>query len=180
MTQPFRQRQLAFREDAILRTGREVLDETGCRHLTMDAVAARLGISKGTLYRHFPSREELLRRVVGDAWGHLVEEMRDLEEEVPSEARNGAVARLLVRRLLGLDPQGDRPCCLEEVACPFLPPDRLESSVGPLDAPGVGGLSPHGALWALAASVQARRRAEGGAPTAADAEAIVRTILGER
>lgn len=68
MTEPFRSRQRAFREREIVSAAEAVLADVGCRAFTMNAVAARLGVSKATLYQHFRSREELLRRCVDEAW----------------------------------------------------------------------------------------------------------------
>jgi len=38
--------------------------EIGAKHLTLDAVAARAGVSKGGLLYHFPSKEDLLTAMV--------------------------------------------------------------------------------------------------------------------
>lgn len=42
----------------------------------MDAVASRAGVGVGTLYRHFPSRQELLRAVVIDVVDRTIERGR--------------------------------------------------------------------------------------------------------
>jgi AcrR family transcriptional regulator len=38
--------------------------ENGARHMTLDAVAARAGVSKGGLLYHFPTKEALLRAML--------------------------------------------------------------------------------------------------------------------
>jgi len=38
--------------------------ESGARHMTLDAVAARAGVSKGGLLYHFPAKEALLRAML--------------------------------------------------------------------------------------------------------------------
>ncbi len=43
---------------------------------TMDAVAARAGVGVGTLYRHFPGRQQLLRAVVLDVLDRTIERGR--------------------------------------------------------------------------------------------------------
>ncbi|GIU99284.1 MAG: hypothetical protein KatS3mg014_0900 [Actinomycetota bacterium] len=176
MTSAFRDRQLAFREGEILRTARAVLDEVGCRRLTMGEVAARLGVSKGTLYVHFESRDELLRRLVEEGWAGVVEGARRLEGRPPTDRRPAQIVGLLVRCFLGLD--GEPPCCLEEIECPFLDAGSLEAPVRTLRGAGPGGLGLAATARVLAAAVRARRRAEGSAPTEGDAVAIVAFLLG--
>src|SRR5215468_9547141 len=48
------------REQAILRAAYELLGETGYQGLRVDAVAARAQASKATLYRHWPTKAELV------------------------------------------------------------------------------------------------------------------------
>ncbi|MFK3978860.1 TetR/AcrR family transcriptional regulator [Micromonospora sp. NPDC050397] len=52
------------REQAILRATYELLAETGFEGLRMDAVAARAHASKATLYRHWPTKAELVTDAV--------------------------------------------------------------------------------------------------------------------
>jgi AcrR family transcriptional regulator len=56
---PFRARQLQFREEAILDATHGLLGTVGYDAMTMDDVAASVGIAKGSLYKHFASKEEL-------------------------------------------------------------------------------------------------------------------------
>jgi AcrR family transcriptional regulator len=60
----FRDRQRQFREDAILEATHELLAQKGFVAMTMDDVAQRVGIAKGSLYQHFKSKEELLAAVL--------------------------------------------------------------------------------------------------------------------
>lgn len=50
----------------ILAATQELLAELGYEQLTMEAVAARVGVSKPTLYRRWASRAELVAAAVGD------------------------------------------------------------------------------------------------------------------
>jgi AcrR family transcriptional regulator len=52
------------REQAILRATYELLGETGYQGLRVDAVAARAQASKATLYRHWPTKAELVAEAV--------------------------------------------------------------------------------------------------------------------
>ena len=55
----FKQRQLQFREKAILDVVNRLLAKKGFDLMTMDEVAAEVGIAKASLYKHFGSKEEL-------------------------------------------------------------------------------------------------------------------------
>jgi AcrR family transcriptional regulator len=53
----------ALREESILQAAAACFGEQGYRPTTLETVAERLGISRVTLYRYCPSKEELLTRV---------------------------------------------------------------------------------------------------------------------
>jgi AcrR family transcriptional regulator len=53
-------RQRQMREDAILDAAHSLLAEKGYQGMTMDDLATRVGIAKGSLYQHFKSKEELI------------------------------------------------------------------------------------------------------------------------
>ena len=55
----FRQKTHLAREDAIVSTVLRMLAEKGFDQMTVDAVAADVGIAKASLYKHFPSKEAL-------------------------------------------------------------------------------------------------------------------------
>lgn len=55
-----KERQRQERGLLILQVAEEVLLEKGYRDTSMDEIAARVGVSKGTVYLHFPSKEELV------------------------------------------------------------------------------------------------------------------------
>ena len=50
---------LQAREDAIMRVVNQLLAEKGFDAMTVDEVAAKVGIAKASLYKHFPSKEDL-------------------------------------------------------------------------------------------------------------------------
>jgi TetR/AcrR family transcriptional regulator, fatty acid metabolism regulator protein len=58
--QSLRERQRKERENLILQAAEEVLSEKGYHETSMDEIAARVGIAKGTVYLHFPSKEDLI------------------------------------------------------------------------------------------------------------------------
>jgi TetR/AcrR family transcriptional regulator, regulator of autoinduction and epiphytic fitness len=55
----FKQQMLQAREDAIVHTVNRLLAEKGFDAMTVDEVAATVGIAKASLYKHFPSKEDL-------------------------------------------------------------------------------------------------------------------------
>lgn len=56
---PFRKQQFEAREEAILDAVNRLLSEKGFDLMTMDDVAAAVGVAKGSLYKHFSSKEKL-------------------------------------------------------------------------------------------------------------------------
>jgi len=55
----FKQQMLKAREEAIVQTVNRLLAEKGFEAMTVDEVAAQVGIAKASLYKHFSSKEEL-------------------------------------------------------------------------------------------------------------------------
>ena len=67
----FKTQMLQAREDAIVEAANRLLAEKGFDLMTMDQVAATVGIAKASLYKHFSSKEQLaaagMVRVLGQA-----------------------------------------------------------------------------------------------------------------
>ena len=55
----FREQMHQAREDAIVQAVNRLLAEKGFDAMTVDEVAAEVGIAKASLYKHFPSKEDL-------------------------------------------------------------------------------------------------------------------------
>ncbi len=55
----FKAQMLLAREEAIVQTVNRLLAEKGFDAMTVDEVAAAVGIAKASLYKHFPSKEDL-------------------------------------------------------------------------------------------------------------------------
>jgi AcrR family transcriptional regulator len=55
-----KEKQRQEREELILQAAEEVLLEKGYYETSMDEIAARVGIAKGTIYKHFPGKEDLV------------------------------------------------------------------------------------------------------------------------
>ena len=87
-TLSLKERQWQVREDAILDAAHELLEAQGYTDMSMDDVAARVGISKATLYHHFGSKEDLAARVITRAM------QRGRAEMTGGEPAERALARL--------------------------------------------------------------------------------------
>jgi AcrR family transcriptional regulator len=58
-----KEKQRQEREALILQVAEEVLMEKGYYDTSIDEIAARVGIAKGTVYLHFPSKEDLFAAI---------------------------------------------------------------------------------------------------------------------
>ncbi|WNV87414.1 TetR/AcrR family transcriptional regulator [Umezawaea sp. Da 62-37] len=76
----------------------ELLDEGGPEAVTLRAVSAQAGVSRGAPYGHFPDKEHLLAAVAEDCWTSIGEELDRLVKDrdlTPSERLERALAGLL-------------------------------------------------------------------------------------
>lgn len=91
----FREQVLRAREDAILVSVNRLLAEKGFDAMTVDEVAADVGIAKASLYKHFTSKEELaaaaMIRVLERALAYF--ESQSVAAETTALAKLRAVAR---------------------------------------------------------------------------------------
>jgi TetR/AcrR family transcriptional regulator of autoinduction and epiphytic fitness len=101
----FKQQMLLAREDAIIRTVNHLLAEKGFEAMTVDEVAANVGIAKASLYKHFPSKEDL-------ACAAMVRVMRraqDFLATLPADAAPLDNLRAVVRWTMELKIGGEMP-----------------------------------------------------------------------
>ncbi len=73
-------------ETAVLRAATELIGEKGFAFTTMDEIAERAGISKATIYKLFPSKENLLLRVLEALNEEIVREVKELPRDKFPEA----------------------------------------------------------------------------------------------
>ncbi len=103
----FKQQVLQAREDAIVDAVNRLLAEKGFDLMTVDAVAAEVGIAKASLYKHFPSKEAL----AAEAMKRLLQRSLDRLAEIEAEGLPDAVSRLkaAVRWTMTVQLAGEMP-----------------------------------------------------------------------
>src|SRR5687768_17171136 len=82
------------RKEQILAAARTVFFEEGIRRATVDAIAARAEVAKGTVYLYFPTKETILAHLLLEGLDTLGERLVAAFDEA---ATDGGVAQ--VRRL---------------------------------------------------------------------------------
>lgn len=88
-----KERQRQEREALILQVAEEVLVEKGYYETSIDEIASRVGIAKGTVYLHFPSKEDLVFAIV-------VREIKQLMAEIEEIAGTEGSAQSKLERIL--------------------------------------------------------------------------------
>ncbi len=85
------------KERAILDAARKRFAYYGFTKVTMDEIAADIGLAKASLYYYYPAKEDLFRAVVADQQNRFVEEMHTLlKRDVPAREK---LRSYIVRRL---------------------------------------------------------------------------------
>ena len=80
--------------EAILRAAREAFEADGI-FAPLDGIATAAGVGNATLYRNFPTRDDLLTAVVEDSVDHLIAESENFERDLdPEEALREWLFRL--------------------------------------------------------------------------------------
>ncbi len=101
----FKEQMLQAREDAIIQAVNRLLAEKGFDAMTVDQVAADVGIAKASLYKHFPSKEDL-------ACAAMVSVMRRAQaflDTLPTDAPPMENQRTVVGWTMGLKLAGEMP-----------------------------------------------------------------------
>lgn len=86
-TRSLKERQREEREELILQAAADLLTEQGYHETSIDQIAARVGIAKGTVYLHFSSKEELVIALLKRGMREFVRAIEDTlaGEGSPSE-----------------------------------------------------------------------------------------------
>ncbi|MFZ4624367.1 MAG: TetR/AcrR family transcriptional regulator [Rhodoferax sp.] len=101
----FKQRMLQVREETIVHVVNRLLAEKGFDAMTVDEVAAQVGVAKASLYKHFPSKEDL----AAAAMVHVMQQAQDFIRALPADAPPLDNLRAVVRWVLQVKLAGDMP-----------------------------------------------------------------------
>jgi AcrR family transcriptional regulator len=112
MTQKSRKRGRPRAEDRIPEGSRnrlldaavEVFAERGYERATIDEIAAAAGLSKGTLYWHFPSKAALFQALLEDRIDRPVREVMEVTRTAPAERPTAPEVGAGIARLLTQEP----------------------------------------------------------------------------
>lgn len=107
-TQPkvsFKSQMLLARHDAIIQSVNRFLAEKGFDAMTVDEVAADVGIAKASLYKHFPSKEDL----AAAAMASVMRRAQSFLDALPPESSAMEKLRAVVKWTMGLKLAGEMP-----------------------------------------------------------------------
>ncbi len=90
----------AAKQDQILRGAREVFLASGFDGASMGEIARAAGVSKGTIYVYFDSKEDLFTALVTDQCTRTAEACFELDPDGPTEATLRAVASRYIEALM--------------------------------------------------------------------------------
>jgi AcrR family transcriptional regulator len=90
---PFKKQQFEAREEAILDAVNKLLSEKGFDLMTMDDVADEVGVAKGSLYKHFSSKEKL----AAAAMSRLLTQTLETLDKFPTEWSAGRKLEEILR-----------------------------------------------------------------------------------
>jgi len=102
---PFKQQMLQARADAIVDAVNRLLAEKGFDLMTVDEVAAEVGIAKASLYKHFDSKESLaaaaMTRMLSRAVAQLEAIATDAEKATAADRLKAVVRWTMLVQLAG-------------------------------------------------------------------------------
>ncbi len=94
-----RQKEKVDRKEAILAAAREVFFEQGIRRATVDEIAARAEVAKGTVYLYFDTKETIVAHLLLEGLDSLGQRLAEAYDE-PTPARAEARLRRLAAAYL--------------------------------------------------------------------------------
>ncbi|ERH49275.1 TetR family transcriptional regulator [Ectopseudomonas chengduensis] len=113
------------RENALLQSARQLFQEQSWDRVTIAEVARHAGIGKGTVYKHFSSKEALYARLVLDCSRQHLSELRETANQAPPREAIRHVIRRAFEQLLADPLQAqlcllcDRPAFQERLDAPY-------------------------------------------------------------
>ena len=100
----FKTQMLQAREDAIIRIASRLLADKGFEAMTVDEVAASVGIAKASLYKHFSSKEDLAAAAMVRVMRRAQDYLQNLPPAPPMEQ-----LRTVARWTMELKLRGEMP-----------------------------------------------------------------------
>lgn len=97
----FRETQFEMREEAILDATNRLLGDKGYEAMSMDDIAAEVGIAKGSLYKHFESKEALAAAVMTRLLRQTQDALAALSDGPPITRLEGLLRWTLTQRIGG-------------------------------------------------------------------------------
>ena len=101
----FKAQMLLAREDAIIKVVNQLLADKGFEAMTVDEVAANVGIAKASLYKHFASKEDL----AAAAMVGVMQRAQRFLDTLPEQDSAADKLRAVVRWTMGLKLHGEMP-----------------------------------------------------------------------
>ena len=101
----FKEQMLQAREEAIIRVVNLLLAEKGFEAMTVDEVSASVGIAKASLYKHFPSKEDL----AAAAMVSVMRRAQDFIATLPADDAPVDKLRAVVRWTMEVKLAGEMP-----------------------------------------------------------------------
>ena len=154
--------------EAVLAAAAHILEERGMTGFNTNAVAARAGVSIGSLYQYFPSKDAVLLALMERNMAQCFQSLAEAIDRAPGECL-GEDLRFMLRT--GLSVHLGKPDLMRLLEGEF---QRLEVHVDKASA----GMALHAAVTRLLGRY-ARLRIEGGDPdlAAQDVTAIAKTLM---
>ncbi|MGJ7494687.1 TetR/AcrR family transcriptional regulator [Variovorax sp. RT4R15] len=101
----FKEQMLVAREEAIVQAVNRLLAEKGFEAMTVDEVAAAVGIAKASLYKHFPSKEDL----AAAAMVRIMKRTQDFMAALPADGDPLDQLKAVVRWAMEVQLAGEMP-----------------------------------------------------------------------
>ena len=89
--------------ETIIDAAEDVVIEVGARHLTLDAVATKAGLSKGGLLYHFPNKGDLLHAMLERRVKRVTERRQQILASLPEDPK-----RVITAHILALQEEDER------------------------------------------------------------------------
>lgn len=93
----FKEQMLAAREEAIIQNVNRLLAEKGFDAMTVDEVAAAVGIAKASLYKHFPSKEDLAAAAMVRVMRRAQQFLVAIDDGLPVQEKLKAAVRWMLQ-----------------------------------------------------------------------------------